>query len=214
MWLLLHPFHSELCKHYKHKTQIKLFVVRTQASTMQISGYPVPVSLDTHCLWEDLPPLLSFALFPPSTAFLETSSWLGPVLHTLYICTKLLSLMLPDLYCYHLYLQRYYLNIYLVSRTPADLGLTPESLLPPSLLPGTDFGLGADIFLDSVEIQTLTLAPLFCVTYNWRYILQVRVGADGYLNLLSLYLLIINCFETKVFWCQNQKSKIVFTLLL
>ena len=55
---------------------------------------------------------------------------------------------------------------------------------------------------------------LFCVTCDWRYILQVRVGADGYLNLLNLCLLIINCFETKVFWCQNQKSKNVFTLLL
>ena len=98
-----------------------------------------------------------------------------------------------------------YLNIYLVSRTPADLGLTPESLLPPSLLPGTDFGLGADILLDSVEIQTLDSPSPFCVTYNWRYILQVRVGADGYLNLC---LLIINCFETKVFWSQNQMSKI------
>ena len=166
--------------------------------------------LDTHCLWEGLPPLLSLALFPPSTDFLETSSWLGPVLHTLYICTKLLSLMLPDLIVGFVSIQRY-LNIYLVSRTPADLGLTPESLLPPSLLPGTDFGLGADIFLDSVEIQTLDSPSPFCVTYNWRYILQVRVGADGYLNLC---LLIINCFETKVFWSQNQKSKIVFTLLL
>ena len=180
---------------------------------MQLSGYPVPVSLDTHCLWEDLPPLLSLPLFPPSTAFLETSSWLGPVLHTLYICTKLLSLMLPDLNFYILYLQCY-LNIYLVSRTPADLGLTPESLLPPSLLPGTDFGLGADIFHRSVEIQTFNSTALFCVTCNWRYIQQVRVGADGYLNLLNLCLLIINCFETKVFWSQNQKSKNVFTLLL
>ena len=129
---------------------------------MQLSGYPVPVSLDTHCLWEDLPPLLSLPLFPPSTAFLETSSWLGPVLHTLYICTKLLSLMLPDLNFYIMYLQ-HNLNIYLVSRTPADLGLTPESLLPPSLLPGTDFGLGADIFHRSVEIQTFnSTVPLLC----------------------------------------------------
>ena len=70
--------------------------------------------------------------------------------------------MLPDLNFYILYLQCY-LNIYLVSRTPADLGLTPESLLPPSLLPGTDFGLGADILLDSVEIQTFnSTAPPLC----------------------------------------------------